>query len=385
MPDSSLRRAAVISSGQALLVLNHLSEIVADLMNLINTMALPTITQIYLMDGNADYLLYAQRQSESDTIAFFNEQFINRDRFQDVSKPGLWQDDNDPTRYYCALIDQDRTIGQVAIETDVNLMDKRLSEEIVLLSAFAAAAMNRQWNGNEQLLQQVQQVRFAAMSELASAVAHQLNNPLTALLANAELLLMQTDENDSAFTSLQSIERAGRRAAGVVNRLFGVSYADKSDGILQPINVLDTIQGGLYLIRNYIIRDRIELIENYADDVPSIWVYPDLLDDMWLNLLMNARDAVSGKRDAQIGIDVHYLESDAMVQVGIWNNGPKIPVLEREKIFTPFYTTKDPTEHIGLGLHICKQITEHINGHITVEDHESGGACFTVHIPVKKG
>jgi two-component system NtrC family sensor kinase len=231
----------------------------------------------------------------------------------------------------------------------------------------------------------IERTRLAAMNELAAAVAHQLNNPLTTIVADAEILLLRAEKGTRTHAALTAIERSGQRAAEVVRRLMAVVRPDKLNGIAQPVDVVQTVENVLLLVRQYIQVEKIDVVTKYSDERPVVWVTPDILGDVWLNLLMNARDALIGKENAQIGIEVRYEPGDEETYVLIGDNGIGIPEQEMKAIFEPFYSTKPTAERMGLGLHISKRIVDGLGGTVRVRSNENTGTTFIVTLPVKKG
>lgn len=232
----------------------------------------------------------------------------------------------------------------------------------------------------------IQTARLSAMGELSAAVAHQINNPLTTILVDTELMLLDEREDSRNYRSLQAISRAGKRAASVVRRLLATARPSEENAPIEPIDVVDTIEGVLSLVRPHIEQDHIQVIPRLPQqELPPVWTGQGQLDDIWLNLLLNAHDALIGCDDARIGIEVDYQPGRGYLDVIVWDNGPGIPEALRAEIFQPFFTTKPVGEGTGLGLHICKQVIERINGHISVESFEGEGTRFLVRLPVKKG
>lgn len=231
----------------------------------------------------------------------------------------------------------------------------------------------------------IQTARLSAMGELAAAVAHQVNNPLTTIVLDAELLLLQEPEGTDNYNSLSAIMRAGKRAAGVVRRLLATVRPNMSSDPPQAVDLINTVEETLALVRAHIERERIKIYAALPDDdVPPIWAVPGELDDVWLNLLLNAYDALAGRQAAEMGINVSYTPNDDTVEVIVWDNGPGIPEDLVNEIFKPFFTTKGPGEGTGLGLHICRQVVDRAGGSITVQTVPDEGTQFFVRLPVMK-
>lgn len=232
----------------------------------------------------------------------------------------------------------------------------------------------------------VRGARLSAMGELAGAVAHQVNNPLTTIVLDAELLLMDSNMNTRARESLDAILRSGKRAASVVRRLLTMtSVRGDNAPYAEPVNVIDTVEETLSLIRAHVQREGVKVnhhIDVNVETPPTVMAMRDDLSDLWLNLLMNAHDALIGRSQAEMGVNVSYHENDDYITVTVWDNGVGIEDSIKDKIFEPFFTTKPMGEGTGLGLHICRQIIDRVGGSIDVEGNPQIGARFIVRLPV---
>lgn len=230
----------------------------------------------------------------------------------------------------------------------------------------------------------VQTARLSAMGELAAVVAHQINNPLTTIIIDTEMMLSDEPPDSLNYESLTSVLRAGKRAAGVARRLLAVSRPDSPNSKKDSIDVLETIHGVLELVRTHIERDSIQFeLDLPSDFAPFVKAVAGRLDDVWLNLLMNAHDALVGQADARIGIRLERLSGN-QIMVYIWDNGPGMPIAVQEKIFNPFFTTKPAGQGTGLGLYICRQVVQQIGGEMTVNSSEGKGTTFAVRLPIVK-
>lgn len=228
----------------------------------------------------------------------------------------------------------------------------------------------------------VQTARLSAMGELAAVVAHQINNPLTTIVVDTELLMLDEPKESRNYGTLESISRAGKRAAGVAKRLLAIARPNDPEALTEPIDVVDTVRGVLSLVKTHIERDRVKVLEKLPDNpVPHVEAVRGQLDDVWLNLLMNAHDALVGQEGAQIGIEVAYNARREQVEVLVWDNGPGIPEHIKTQIFNPFFTTKPVGEGTGLGLHICRQVVERVGGKIWVESEAGRGSRFYIQLP----
>ncbi len=231
----------------------------------------------------------------------------------------------------------------------------------------------------------IQTARLTAMGELAAAVAHQINNPLTTIVLDTELLLLKEAPGSKNAEILNAISRAGKRAAGVVRRLLASARPNTSSTPAQPINVVQTVEEILTLVHSYLNRSSIALIRRLPDELlPPVVAIPGELDDVWLNLILNAHDALTGRPEPQIGIEITCPPEAEMMEVKVWDNGPGIPIEIINEIFKPFFTTKPAGEGTGLGLHICRQVVDRVGGTINVETQPEKGTTFTIRLPVMR-
>ncbi|MBK9750656.1 MAG: GAF domain-containing protein [Chloroflexi bacterium] len=231
----------------------------------------------------------------------------------------------------------------------------------------------------------VQSARLTAMGELAAAVAHQINNPLTTIVLDTELLLLKEAPGSKNAEILNAISRAGKRAAGVVRRLLASARPNTSTTPPQPINVVQTVEEILTLVHSYLNRSSITLVRKLPDEaLPPVVAVPGELDDVWLNLILNAHDALTGRPEPKIGIEITCPPEADMMEVKVWDNGPGIPTEIVTEIFKPFFTTKPAGEGTGLGLHICRQVVDRVGGTINVESQPEQGTTFTIRLPVTR-
>lgn len=225
----------------------------------------------------------------------------------------------------------------------------------------------------------VQAARLSAIGELAAVVAHQIDNPLTAVLGNTEFILQDLDEHDPKYEALATVHRAGKRAHAVVTRLLSVARQGTDQDRPERIDANATIRAVLELVTAHIQRDRVALGVEIESDPAWVFAPPGQLEDVWLNLLLNARYAVLGVNNPAVGISSRREAEQITVQV--WDNGRGISAENLARIFDPFFTTKPSGEGTGLGLYICKQVIDRVGGSITVESTPGSGTRFVIGLP----
>ncbi len=229
----------------------------------------------------------------------------------------------------------------------------------------------------------IQAARLSAMGELAAAVAHQINNPLTTIVLDTELLLEAHEQGTKTYDVLSAISRSGKRAAGVVRRLLAMARPISAETSREAIQVFDTIAEVCALVRPHVEREGIRFIIQLPAEAPTVFAVPGELDDVWLNLILNAHDVLLGCPSPEIGVSAVTDKAANLVEVNVWDNGPGISQEIVGEIFKPFFTTKPQGEGTGLGLHICRQVVDRVGGTISVQT-SSAGTRFVVRLPMMR-
>ncbi|MCA9945751.1 MAG: GAF domain-containing protein, partial [Anaerolineales bacterium] len=223
--------------------------------------------------------------------------------------------------------------------------------------------------------------KLAAIGQLAAGVAHEINNPLTAINANAEMLKMFIPEEDENYEAVDLIARAGDRATKVVRGLLDFARQEHYDLATGDIN--NSIRQTLDLVRYQLTSTDAEVVQNMADNLPLIVGSWEHLKSVWLNLIINARDAVHQlPQKRQIVITTRLDTEKDHVQIIVQDNGKGMSEAELVHIFEPFYTTKDPGKGTGLGLATSHRIIEQHGGEINVVSVPNEGTTFIIRLPV---
>jgi PAS domain S-box-containing protein len=218
--------------------------------------------------------------------------------------------------------------------------------------------------------------KLATVGTLAAGVAHEVNNPLAAIRMEAELLGMQSPAPEVAAAS-QAIIREVDRAARIAKSLLRL--ATQSHGRME-LTALGQVLQDIVNVRAPLARESgIELRVTVQEDLPAVLSRGGDLEQIFLNLLTNAEDAVRGRAPGVIALTVE--RSPEGVRVCVDDTGPGVPRDLRTRIFDPFFTTKPPDKGNGLGLAMCLRIVSELGGKIWVEDGPLGGARFLVELP----
>ena len=223
--------------------------------------------------------------------------------------------------------------------------------------------------------------KLAAIGQLAAGVAHEINNPLTAVNANAEILKMVIPPSDENYESVDLIYRAGERAAQVVRGLL--NFARQEEYAFIPGQLNKSINEALSLVKYQIGQANVQVTQNLDEALPLVTASWEHLKSVWLNLLVNARDATENRPgERHIEITTRLGEDGKHVQTLFRDNGKGMSQAELKHIFEPFYTTKDPGKGTGLGLATSHRIIEQHKGEINVVSVPQEGTTFIVRLPI---
>ncbi|MBI5404113.1 MAG: cache domain-containing protein [Ignavibacteriae bacterium] len=219
--------------------------------------------------------------------------------------------------------------------------------------------------------------KLASIGKLAAGVAHEINNPLTGILTNASLLLEDLNVGDTKRDDVQVIVNETIRCREIVKRLLDFARQTKPQKSLTNINIL--IDNIVLLVRNQASFRNVNIERYFADDLPDIMVDRDQIQQVFINFILNASDAMP--KGGDIKILSRVIENGEYIEVRFSDNGTGISEDDKHKIFDPFFTTKE--SGTGLGLSISYGIIEQHGGTINVESELGKGTSFIVLLPIK--
>jgi C4-dicarboxylate-specific signal transduction histidine kinase len=218
--------------------------------------------------------------------------------------------------------------------------------------------------------------RVATLGELSGTLAHELSQPLTAVLSNAQAARRMLDRDpldvDLIRAALDDIIRNDRRAGTVIEHLR--SLLRKDERPRQPVNLNEVVRDTLDLTAGELQSRRVAVVRVLADGIPFVQADRVQLQQVVLNLVMNACDAMAATSTAGRRLVVATAHADGLVRLAVTDQGPGIPDGQLERVFEPFVTFR---EHgLGLGLAISRSIVTDHGGSIWAENNPEGGATF---------
>ena len=220
--------------------------------------------------------------------------------------------------------------------------------------------------------------KMAAVGQLVSGVAHEVNNPLTAILGFTDLLMENPDLPESARRDLRVVLQEAQRTKQIVQNLL--SFARQMPPQRQPVQLNNILERTVNLRSYDFMSHGIQVIERLDESLPQVVGDSHQLQQVFLNILNNAYDAVrESTRPARI--EIVSAKAGAYVEISFRDSG--LGITDPERIFDPFFTTKDVGKGTGLGLSICYGIVREHGGEIVCHNNpDSEGATFTVRLPV---
>jgi two-component system cell cycle sensor histidine kinase/response regulator CckA len=231
--------------------------------------------------------------------------------------------------------------------------------------------------------------KLTAVGTLAGGMAHDFNNLLQAILGYSEMMLDMTREGDLFNHPVKIIHHAAKRGAELTKMILSVTRKEKME--IRSVDLNEIVRSSVELLGRSIPKD-IKIVVNTVDEIPKIMGDPSQLQQVILNLTVNARDAMpDGGRltigtslaEGQEGPDASGLAAAGrFVELTISDTGSGMDRATRERIFEPFFTTKDAGKGTGLGLYMVHSIIDNHGGYINVHSETRKGTCFNIFLPV---
>lgn len=222
--------------------------------------------------------------------------------------------------------------------------------------------------------------KLAMIGGLAAGVAHEINNPLGGILIYSHLLLEDIPQDSPQKESLEKIANEATRCKEIVKGLL--DFARQREPKIEHGNLNETIESVLSLVEKQALFHNIIVEKNLDPDLPVIAYDKSQLQQVFMNIVLNAAEAMDG--DGKLTINTQISKDGSYGEVNFTDTGHGISKENFEKLFEPFFTTKKPGEGTGLGLSISYGIVKKHNGKIEVESEVDKGTTFTIKLPIKK-
>ena len=238
--------------------------------------------------------------------------------------------------------------------------------------------------------QLIQASKMATLGEMATGVAHELNQPLSVIKTGSSFCMKKFQKNekigdDIILNIISKIDSNADRATKIIQHMRQI--ARKSDSTLESIQINDVLKSASEIFNQQLKIRNIDTVWDIKENLPVIRGDWGRLEQVIINLVVNARDAIEekwgekGQPQGEKKITLKTREEDGHVMVEICDTGAGVPVEIRDKVFAPFFTTKEVGKGTGLGLSISYGFVKECNGDIKIIPNPGGGACFVITFP----
>jgi signal transduction histidine kinase len=262
--------------------------------------------------------------------------------------------------------------------TLLNYLERQIesNREIMSLNAELNEYIDRLQKTQQQL---IQAAKLSSIGQLSAGVAHELNNPLSGVLIYTRLmkekLAKNTIDKEQLQNNLTKIESAIEYCTGIIRGLL--DFARQTEPLLRPVTVSRAIDKALSLVEHQPKMKLLEVARDEPPDLPLVVADFNQLVQVFINLLVNAIQSMENKGK----ITIHTGAEEGWVKMSISDTGCGIPEENMDKIFTPFFTTKEDIKGVGLGLAVSHGIIERHGGRIETQSEVGKGSTFTIFMP----
>jgi histidine kinase len=270
---------------------------------------------------------------------------------------------------------------------DIRISPSQYTDQRVLLVTISD--VTKRLEAEQQL---IQASKMATLGEMATGVAHELNQPLSVIKTASNFFMRKLRKQEPIrdgilMTMSEEIDSHVERATKIINHMR--QFGRKTDPNLEPVSLNDVLERAFEIFSQQLKVRGIEVAWRTDPHLPPIMGNPSRLEQVIINLLINARDAIEERSAQAPDSGAHQIAlvttSDAKtVTLSVCDTGTGIPDGMRGKVFEPFFTTKKVGKGTGLGLSISYGILKECGGSIEVTDNPGGGACFHLHFPLAK-
>lgn len=260
--------------------------------------------------------------------------------------------------------------------------------EVIVATFHDLTELRRAQRERENAIQEIHRMsKLADIGKLSTGIAHEMNNPLMIIRGVAESLQHDLSEapaeNPIAAEKIKRILQATDRMSKITTNMMRM--ARDEDPNFKLTDLAEVVQEGLVLLKPQLQEEHVDLEVNFSTQHRNARCEPSQISQILINIVQNALHALSKVKtgDKKIRIEVRPSdESEAVLQLGIWNNGPPIPEKLKGHIMTPFFTTKPSGEGVGLGLAICQGIMDQHGGRLFFTSDATAGTEFVLEFPL---
>ncbi len=230
--------------------------------------------------------------------------------------------------------------------------------------------------------QLIQTGKLSSIGELVTGIAHELNQPLMIIRGFSQLIGSSLKENDENYKELKFIETQTGRMVKIISHLK--AFARQAQPEFEAVDINNVIENSLLMTSEHLKNKNIAVVKKYANDIPMINGDASQLEQVLLNLITNAKDAMKKLGGGVLEFRTSFTNDRKVVRVDVSDTGSGISEKHLTEIFDPFFTTKEVGRGTGLGLSISYGIIQTHHGDITVKSKLDEGTTFTIELPVRE-
>ncbi len=334
------------------------------------------LTRIYEMDPDPIRIILTGYINPQDIIQAVNQGHIH----QYINKP--WNIDQVRSILFQAIDKYQLTKENKRLLTVLAEKNKALqtANEQLIADIELQAQLERQNRENE--IKMMSQAKMASLGQIATGIAHEINQPLTfikiALESTGRDIENQALNLDELLEDINESQKQIRRITLIIDHLR--TFGRNGSNELNPVNVPEALDSALILFKQKIKAGGVELRITKADNLPLVHANIPKLEQVFTNLIQNSMDALEDMDNGRIEVD--FQQRDGQLITRFIDNGHGMTPEVREKIFEPFFSTKETGRGTGLGLSIIYGIVSELNGIIDCESAPGRGCAFTISLPV---
>jgi len=274
-----------------------------------------------------------------------------------------------------------RRIDGATFPVEVSSRGVDMDAQRILVSVIRDISEKKAAEQKEKQLREKTEVssRLAAVGEMAAGIAHEINNPLTAVIGYSELLAERNDIPEDVKDELKIINQSSQRVKDIVKRML--TFARQTKPVKTSVDINELIDNTLEMRRYVLQTSNIEIIKDYESGLPRVSADAGQLQQVLLNIIINAEHALKRvERKGMLTLQTQLAETG--ITISISDNGPGMSRQVQEKLFQPFFTTKETGEGTGLGLSLSLGIINEHGGSLRVESFQEKGSTFIIELPV---